>query len=119
MKLFALTHAYKARTANNMAKDALPKATRFEAAAPVNGTWDGTDEADATGLPVPTGTVAMVVACPPAAEVPAAGPTVAGAVATALDPAGAGAGAVPTMRAGAGVVPAEPVAVAAGVEKAT
>jgi len=103
-----------------MAKDALPKATRFEAAAPVNGTWDGTDEADATGLPVPTGMVAMVVAFPPAAaEVPAAGATVAGAVAALLAPAGVAAGAVPTTRAGAGVVAAAPEAVAAGVEKAT
>jgi len=55
-----------------MAKAALPNATRFEAAAPVNGTWDGTEEAEAVTLPVPAGTVAMVVGdpgFPPAADV--------------------------------------------------
>ena len=102
-----------------MAKDALPKATRFEEAAAANGTWDGTDEADAAGLPVPTGMVAMVVGFPAAADVAAGGPAVAGAVGAVLAPAGAGAGAVPTTRAGAGVVAAGPEGAAAGVEKAT
>jgi hypothetical protein len=59
-----------------MAKPAVPKATRFEEAAPVNGTLDGTEEADAVTLPVPAGTVAMVVGdpgFPPAADVATGG----------------------------------------------